>query len=345
MMLSALIPLLLQSALLITAIIALAILFVVVRFWLLDLKRLVPNCKLYAGRVNHCRLKGGAVHSFDYPIFFSYIDLKEIERIKGYLWPIFELNSSISFCSLENKEHLKEFTSESNSLFNKTKRFLQSNGLEPTENIRLLSHLTYFGYCFNPVSFFYILNADANEINSVIAEVSNTPWIEQHPYTLHETINNVTVTRKTEPEYSFEASWHKVFHVSPFMEMDYKYLFEFGLPTNSIWVRSRMMKLSTNEIWFSANFKLQAISFNPLNLLYVLIFYPLHTRMIQVWIHYEAVKLWLKGIPVFDHPNGTDVDFGYGITGSRLVNIFSYVLKPFNLLCGIFTQKHKAKTK
>lgn len=108
------------------------------------------------------------------------------------------------------------------------------------------------------------------------------------------------------------------FHVSPFMEMDYRYAFQFSLPKETVSVRASMHKIPTNEIWFTARFDLQRMDFSPWNMLYVLVYYPLHTRLIQVWIHWEAVLLFLKGVPTFEHPQGADVDFGLGITGKRL---------------------------
>jgi DUF1365 family protein len=184
--------------------------------------------------------------------------------------------------------------------------------------------------------------------------VSNTPWIEQHPYILHESIQGVDVVRKTvSGKLEFEATWLKEFHVSPFMEMDYKYKFNFSDPNDELWVRSQMNKLSTGEVWFSASFKMKSMDISPLNLLYVLVWYPFHTRydnlliycknfifdnlifiiylnrIIQVWIHWEAVKLWFKGVPVFGHPNDADVDFGLGITAKGLLSLIAPITTAF----------------
>ena len=93
-----------------------------------------------------------------------------------------------------------------------------------------------------------------------------------------------------------------------------------------------MTKLSTNEVWFTVNFELKRVSFTPLNLLYVLLFYPFYTRVIQVLIHYEAVKLFLKGIPTFNHPKGTPVEFGLGITDKKIVKFISSISRKWNSL-------------
>jgi DUF1365 family protein len=50
-----------------------------------------------------------------------------------------------------------------------------SSGQRPSGPIRLLTHLRYFGYVFNPVSFYYCFNADDTRLETIVAEVTNTP--------------------------------------------------------------------------------------------------------------------------------------------------------------------------
>lgn len=99
-------------------------------------------------------------------------------------------------------------------------------------------------------------------------------------------------------------------------------------------MQSQMTKLSTNEVWFTVNFKLNRIPFTPLNLLYVLLFYPFYTRVIQVLIHYEAVKLFFKGVPTFNHPKGTPVEFGFGLTDKKLIKFIAYLNKKYSAVFG-----------
>ena len=292
------------------------------------------------------------MHTFEYPIFFSYIDLKEISDSGYLLWPIFTSNDKVnerkifSFCSFDESEHLKDFRlqdkRDGESLYHRTLRYLQKNStsylnmIDDTDkcdlSICLLTHLTYFGYCFNPVSFFYIFNGKTDNkelaLHSIIAEVSNTPWIEQHPYILHELVEGVDIVRRNDSEFQFDASWRKAFHVSPFMDMDYKYNFKFTSPKHELKVHAKMLKISTGDIWFTVSLSVKAMEFNPVNLCYVLIWYPFHTRVIQLWIHLEAVKIFLKGVPVFEHPKGTDVDFGLGLTGDRIRYFFKVITWP-----------------
>jgi DUF1365 family protein len=184
----------------------------------------------------------------------------------------------------------------------------------------------------------------------MIAEVANTPWIEQHSYMLHESVEGVDITRKNETDTTtnttddiFEASCDKEFHVSPFMEMDYRYTFTFSEPKDTVWVRSKMVKRSTttNDVWFTASFEMKRIPFTALNILYILFCYPLYTRIIQLWIHIEAMKIAIKGVPLFGHPNGTDVDFGLGITGDRIRYIFTILSYPIVSILKLFSHSKK----
>ena len=322
---------------------------------------LVHSC-LYYGRVRHTRLKGGAVHKLDYPLFFSFVDLEEIDTVKSRYWPIFRFHDSGHrqpsflwrwlpvFCSLDSSDHLKKL-GFNQTLIRRVKDFVISNcSIEESSigRVKLLTHLTYFGYCFNPVSFYYIYEKantiddnDDSRLLCVIAEVSNTPWIEQHPYALHETAAGVSVERTLT---SFTATFGKDFHVSPFMEMDYTYIFKFELPGERIAVHTQLNKRVSKEVYFTAHFNLSRMKWTPQNLLYVLIFYPLHTRMIQIWIHWEALLLYLKGVPTYEHPNKTDVDFGFGITGKRLGIFLYYMTWPiFTMLAYIMPSKSLAE--
>jgi hypothetical protein len=299
--------------------------------------------------VKHSRLKGGkSPHSFSYPIFFAYIDLEDIKSIGLNWWPLFAVNSKyFAFSSLEDSDHLKLFDSSYGcNLASKTKEFLISRlkTFEEIDSTCILTHLTYFGYCFNPVSFYYNFEKENDfeghkKLHSVIVEVSNTPWIEQHIYILHESIDGVRINRhdtndmkrydsninksidnkednEIENEEWLEARWNKEFHVSPFMEMDYTYHFIFNKPKdinitsnnckekkNRIIVRSKLLKNQTNDCWFTASFDVEQYSFTPIMFLYLLFYYPVHTRWIQILIHIEAIKLWLKDVPTYEHPH------------------------------------------
>ena len=372
------------SALLFGVITMLVFRVFVVFYWLspsASRKRVEKSC-LYVGRVKHTRFHEKN-HMLNYPLFLSCFDLDEAERIGWLLWPIFKVNAgSLAFCSLNSVDHLKgDLSSPGATLWdnacafvsNSTRGALTARG--KGRSIKLLSHLNYFGYCFNPISIFYVLGGSRKQkegegegegeaIEGVVAEVSNTPWGEMHPYMLHESVEGVQVTRpkpsrsksrgrsrsrsrsrgggrEAEQQSFFTAKWKKEFHVSPFMEMHYQYTFAFGAPGKKVVVQSQMHNSNTGKLAFTASFELERVDFTPLSLLFVLLWYPLHTRLIQLWIHVEAVKLWWKGVTFFPHPLGHDVDLGLGIKAG---GIAALVAPPISALLSFWAWLRPSST-
>jgi uncharacterized protein len=290
-----------------------------------------------------------------------------MKDIGWQMWPLFSMNGGLwSYCSLDYDQHLKGWDQSNPSLLSRLQSFVasKSNKLNVQisqaedqddgcshDRIVLITHLTYFGYCFNPVSFYYIyqdatkdLPLDERDVSFIITEVSNTPWIEQHSYVLDESIPEVVIKRDP-TKHIFDATWNKDFHVSPFMEMDYKYNFKFSRLGKSLSVGSKLIKLQSDEVWFTASFDLQRIDFTPWNLLYVLCCYPLQTRLIQVYIHIEALKLWWKGIPTFPHPKGAIIDFGLGITDRFLLSITERFFSYYSFAKSCFNNEKKKADK
>ena len=93
--------------------------------------------------------------------------------------------------------------------------------------IRLLTHLAHFGYCFNPVSFYYCFDRGGERVESIVAEITNTPWGERHAYVLH-------AARATMRTRAIHRQFAKEFHVSPFMPMDLQYDWRFSTPDRSL---------------------------------------------------------------------------------------------------------------
>ena len=94
----------------------------------------------------------------------------------------------------------------------------------PPGPIRLLTHLRYFGYSFNPVSFYYCFDATGTRVETIVAEITNTPWKERHAYVLP--VAAASAQRRGAWRFSFD----KQFHVSPFMPMDMRYDWRFSAP-------------------------------------------------------------------------------------------------------------------
>ncbi len=241
---------------------------------------------IYKGRVNHKRT-APRQHEFSYSLFMMYVDLEELPSLFDSfgLWSIEKSN----IASFKRKDH---FGDKSESLADSVRKLvLEETGNQITGPIRLLTHFRYFGYIFNPLSLYYCFDQDDQKVEYIVAEVSNTPWKEMHCYVL----------RNNDPENSFFRARHKKeFHVSPFMDLNMEYQWKLGIPDDSLCVE--IQNRENNTSIFSANIVLQKCPINRSSLNQVLVGYPLMTLKVTSAIHFEAFKLWSKGISYVPHP-------------------------------------------
>src|SRR5208282_4110771 len=144
----------------------------------------------------------------------------------------------------------------------------RSTGRRPSGPIGLMTHLRYFGYCFNPVSFYFIHDNDDRRVTTVIAEVSNTPWKEQHTYVLDSAANLACGDKK-------HFRFGKEFHVSPFHRMEQTYDWRFTDPAAAFAIQ--MENLERGDKVFDATMSLRRREITGVALASVLARYPLMT--------------------------------------------------------------------
>jgi uncharacterized protein len=171
-------------------------------------------------------------------------------------------------------------------------------GARPEGPIRLLTHLRYFGHCFNPVSFYYCFGKDRRTVETIVAEVNNTPWGGRHMYVLPEASNLGHGADKR-----YEVA--KAFHVSPFLAMDMDYGWRFGSPGERLWVH--MENRQKGQRVFEATLTLTRRPINSLALARALLLRPAMTIKVVLAIYFQALRLWLRGATFYAHPHpGTE---------------------------------------
>ncbi len=166
----------------------------------------------------------------------------------------------------------------------------RQTGRRPQGPIRLLTHLRYFGYCINPISVYYCFTPDGAEIDTLVAEVTNTPWGEKIGYVLD-------VAGQTGNQ---RAEFQKAMHVSPFLPMDLRYGWHSTRARAASGGASGRLKGQSRML--DATLSLRRRPLNGRNLAGVLARFPFMTLKVIAAIHWEALRLLLKRIPIFPHP-------------------------------------------
>lgn len=244
---------------------------------------------VYEGTVRHRRFKPRS-HHFHYRLFMMYLDLDEVDRVFSIhpLWSFHRLSPA----QFRRSDHVGDHTIPLRETI--AQLVWKETGRRPQGAIRLLTHFRYFGYCFNPVSFYFCFDRNDQNVETIVAEVNNTPWGETHCYVLQEQTNQGFPSGKS---YEFE----KTFHVSPFMPMEVAYNWHITDPGRSLTIH--MENISGEGKFFDATMVLQRKEIQRASLGRLLWRYPFMTGKVITAIHWNALLLWLKRTPTYTHPN------------------------------------------
>jgi DUF1365 family protein len=238
---------------------------------------------IYTGKVRHRRFTPKS-HEFSYRLFMFCFDISNIETAFNNIPQV--STEKFNWFSFYRKNYLKN---PDLSLDQAVRELLRENyNIYPTGKIYLLTQLACLGYCFNPISLYLVFKENSNELQFVIAEVTNTPWSEKHLYVL----SNPVKSRS----HVYHFHFNKKLHVSPFMAMGYRYQLNIKLDDNHIIVH--MNSYYDEECHFDATLTLKATSSTTKTFWR----FPLIAYKVITAIYWQAFKLWIKGVPYHPHP-------------------------------------------
>ena len=238
---------------------------------------MINNSCIYIGSVIHKRFKPKK-HFFKYSVFSLFLDLDEINELDQQI-PFFSYNK-FNILSFFDKDHGYR---DGSSIKDWLIPILNKKNIS-TKNIKIkiLCYPRIFGYVFNPLSIFFIYDTDSNPI-AILYEVKNT-FGEQHTYVFKIDIKDKQISNNCK----------KKFYVSPFMDLESKYFFKVLIPSERLSVIIDQRDKEGKLLFASQDG--ERVRINSKNLLISYLKHPLMTLKIISAIHYEALKLWIKGV-------------------------------------------------
>lgn len=246
----------------------------------------VEAASLFVGPVMHARLKPKS-HRFRYDVFSLLIDLDRLPEA-GRTTRLFSVGR-FNLVSFFERDH---GVADGRALVESTRETLAQAGVDLAGGrILLLCYPRVLGYQFNPIATYWCYDANG-ALRAVIYEVTNT-FRERHAYVAPVRPGELTTA-------GLRQSRDKIMYVSPFLNMDMTYAFRMRPPGDT--VRLRILESDPEGPVLSATFAGERRPLTDRTLARLCAATPFMTLKITAAIHWEALRLWLKGLALVDHP-------------------------------------------
>lgn len=244
---------------------------------------------LYSGTVVHLRTRP-VRHHLSYRVFSLFLDIDALPTLNTIRTGLIGYNRK-ALVQVKDSDHGPRTGKPLRPWIN---AILRNKGYDclVDQPVRLLCFPRLWGYAFNPLSMYYCYN-DKGTLGAVLYHVANT-FGESHCYLLP--------VDDTQPAGNpVRHCTDKVFHVSPFMQMDCRYQFNFKPPGKKLAFQIAEFDHQNKPLLYANHMGVQE-SLTSKALIRALVKNPALSHKIIVGIHWEAFKLWMKGVPFFPKP-------------------------------------------
>lgn len=241
---------------------------------------------LYEGTLDHARL-GAVPHAFSTSVAMAWLALEELPgALDGH--PLWSARRAAPM-----RYRREDFHGPAGVPLDDAVRdtVAEATGRRPEGPIRLLAHLRTWGWSFNPIAFYMVLSPDRRRVDTLLAEVTNTPWHERHAYVLP----------IDAPDHRLGTRFPKALHVSPFLDMDLDHAISFTAPGADD-VTICMDDWRGDEKVFAATLRLHRRPLDRPTMGDILRRHPVPAQRVSAGIYREALKLRAKGAPFRRHP-------------------------------------------
>jgi DUF1365 family protein len=259
----------------------------------------IPEAGLYTGTLRHRRFRPRR-HEFTYKLFMAWLDIDRIPELMARLpWTSY---NRFNWASFDERDH---FGDPALSLRERVTQDARAQNVpSPDGPIFLLTHLRYLGYCFNPISFYFCYDR-SGRLDTVLAEVNST-FGESCNYWLWSDNRQAAVNALDRRPSATALRYRcpKTMHVSPFMGMNLDYQFILTQPNEKFVAHMNTIERGPESESFKPFFDatLALERWTRRSVVRVLLRHPWMTARVIGAIHWEALRLFLKGVPVYTHP-------------------------------------------
>ena len=234
---------------------------------------------VFVGTIRHRRF-APVGHAFAYRAFMVLLDIDAIPELMN-VSRLLSVNRW-NWATFDDRDHLGD---RRQPLRERLRRDAERHGIAwPAGQAMLLTNLRYLGYCFNPISFFYLFDP-AGALQVVLAEVHNT-FGQSHRYWL----------QRVDQSPRFRAVATKALRVSPFLPMDLEYRFSLTMPNEA--VSAHIETWRGDERLLDATISMQRRPWSAREIRGQLFRVPSMTLKVIGAIHWQALRLWWKGVEV-----------------------------------------------